>query len=306
VPRAGVFFLPGWPDERLPAFARAAERDGYDELWLAEDCFEAGGVALAATALALTERIGVGIGLLPAAVRNPAIAAMDLATLARLHPGRVSVGFGHGVERWMRQIGARPQNRLELLAETVDAATRLLGGEQVTVEGRYVRLDGVSLHHPVDTPPPLLIGTTGPKALALAGRLADGFLLPEGSGAAAVRWARGQAGGGTATVYSWLSVDDDGDAAVAAIRPTVERWAASGGYPRLTAIAGLGEDGAAAVDDDVVRSIAIAGDPAQCARALAALWEAGADSVVVQPREGDDAEEQLARFAADVLPRARA
>jgi 5,10-methylenetetrahydromethanopterin reductase len=296
--RVGVLFPARWPDERLPGFARAAERDGFDELWLAEDCFAAGGLTLAATALALTERLSVGIGLLPAAVRNPAIAAMELATLERLHPRRCSAAFGHGVDAWMRQIGARPPDRLGLLEETVAAVRALLAGETVTVAGRHVRLDGVALDVPLPTAPPVLIGTTGPRGLAVAARVADGIVLPEGSGPAAVRWARDQAGG-TTIVYAWLSLADDAQAAVSAIRPAVAEWAAGGNYPRLTELAGLGKDGA--VDDAFVRSVAVAGDPPQCARAIEALWDAGADSVVLVP-PNDDGAEQLVRFAGDVRP----
>jgi 5,10-methylenetetrahydromethanopterin reductase len=298
VRRVGVLFPALWPDERLPGIARAAERDGFDELWLAEDCFAAGGLALAATALAVTERLSVGIGLLPAAVRNPAIAAMELATLERLHPRRCSAAFGHGVDAWMRQIGARPPDRLRLLEETVAAVRALLAGESLTVAGRHVRLDGVVLDQPLVTAPPVLIGTTGPRGLAVAARVADGIVLPEGSGPTAVRWARGQADGRT-IVYAWLSLADDSQAALTAIRPAVARWAASGNYPRLTELAGLGEDGA--VDDAFVRSVAVAGDPPQCARAIEALWDAGADSVVLVPPI-DDGAEQLVRFAADVRP----
>jgi 5,10-methylenetetrahydromethanopterin reductase len=298
VPRIGVLFPALWPDERLPAFAREAEGDGYDELWLAEDCFAAGGLTLAATALALTGTLRVGIGLLPAAVRNPAIAAMELATLARLHPGRSSVAFGHGVDAWMRQIDARPSDRLRLLEETVAAVRALLAGESLTVSGRHVRLDGVALDQPLPSPPPVLIGTTGPRGLAVAARVADGIVLPEGSGAAAVRWASEQAGG-TTTVYAWLRVADDAETALSALRPRVAAWAASGNYPRLTELAGLGDGGE--VDDAFVRSVAVAGDPPQCARAVEALWEAGADSVVLVPPL-DDGVGQLARFAADVRP----
>jgi len=298
VRRVGVRFPALWPDERLPGFARDAERHGYDELWLAEDCFAAGGLTLAATALAVTETLGVGIGLLPAAVRNPAIAAMELATLARLHPERSSAAFGHGVDAWMRQIDARPADRLRLLEETVAAVRALLAGESLTVTGRHVRLDGVTLDQALPSPPPVLIGTTGPRGLAVAARTADGVVLPEGSGPAAVRWASEQAGG-TTVVYAWLRVADDAQAAVSALRPSVAAWAASGNYPRLTELAGLREGGA--VDDAFVRSVAVAGDPPQCARAVEALWDAGADSVVLVPPL-DDGAQQVARFAADVRP----
>ena len=84
---------------------------------------------MAASALAATREVTVGIGLLPAAMRNPALAAMEIAGLARLHPGRFAAAFGHGVEPWMRQIDARPANRLAALEETVAAVRALLAGE---------------------------------------------------------------------------------------------------------------------------------------------------------------------------------
>jgi 5,10-methylenetetrahydromethanopterin reductase len=301
VTRVGVMFRAQWRPETLPAFARTAERDGFDELWLEEDCFLSGGLTLAAAALAGTERLRVGVGLLPAAVRNAAIAAMEIASLARLHPGRFLAAFGHGVDAWMRQIDARPPDRLAALEETVAAVRALLAAERVSVRGTHVRLDDVRLDLPPAIPPPVLIGTTGPRGLAIAARAADGVVLPEGSGPAAVRWAREQAGGGAVTVYAWLSVDDDAGAAVAALRPDVEHWAGSGNYPRLTELAGIGRDGSGKLSADVVRSVAVVGDPPACAAAIAALWEAGADSVALLPRE-DDPAGQLARAAAEVLP----
>jgi alkanesulfonate monooxygenase SsuD/methylene tetrahydromethanopterin reductase-like flavin-dependent oxidoreductase (luciferase family) len=290
-----------WPPETLPAFARDVERHGFDELWLAEDCFLSGGLTLAATALAVTERIGVGVGLLPAAVRNPAIVAMELAALARVHPGRFTAAFGHGVDAWMRQIDARPADRLGLLEETVAAVRALLHGDGLDVQGAHVRLDAVRLDFPPPQPPPLLIGTTGPRGLAIAGRAADGIVLPEGSVPAAVRWARAESGDGATTVYAWLGIGADG---VAAVRPLVERWARGGLYPVLTELAGLGRDGTGPLGDDALRALTVAGDGAACAEAIAALHAAGADSVVLLPYVLD-AGEQLARVAADVLPRLR-
>jgi 5,10-methylenetetrahydromethanopterin reductase len=298
----GVMFRPEWPPEELPAFARGAERGGFAEMWVVEDCFRAGGLTMAATALAVTGALRVGIGLLPAAMRNPALAAMEIAGLARLHPGRFAAAFGHGVESWMRQIDARPPNRLVALEETVTAVRALLAGDRVTVNGRHVRLDGVQLAHRPDPPPPILIGSTGPRGLAAAGRSADGFLLAEGSGPAAVRWARGIAGGaGEAVVYAWLSLDDDRSAAAEALRPPIEAWRRMGLYPRLFELAEL-DDAGGPLDEDRLRAVAIAGDARDCVGAIEALWEAGADSVVVVPRHEDRAE-QVARFVTEVMPR---
>jgi 5,10-methylenetetrahydromethanopterin reductase len=298
--RLGVLFRPEWPPEELPAFARRAEADGFGELWLVEDCFLAGGLTMAATALASADALGVGIGLLPVALRNPALAAMEIAGLARVHPARLTVAFGHGVEPWMRQIDARPPDRIAALEETVVAVKALLAGEAVTMHGRHVSLEAVRLAHAPVTPPPILIGTTGPRGLRLAGTVADGILLPEGSVPEAVRWARGESGAGTTVVYAWLSIDDDRSAAADALRPAVEAWQQLGLYSELTERAGLIDPGVPP-EDDRVRAVAVAGDARDCSRAIAELWAAGADTVVLIARR-EDRDDQLARFNAEVRP----
>jgi alkanesulfonate monooxygenase SsuD/methylene tetrahydromethanopterin reductase-like flavin-dependent oxidoreductase (luciferase family) len=229
---------------------------------------------------------------------------MEIATVGSLHPGRFSVAFGHGVEAWMRQIGARPPDRLVALEETVRAVRDLLAGRRLTVDGAHVHLDGVELERPPTVPPRALVGTTGERGLALAGRAADGVVLPEGSGAEVVRWARGRSGGAPAVVYAWLSLGDDDAAALDALRPAVEAWRAMGLYPRLTELAELPADASAPLSADQLRRIAVAGRPAACAEAVQDLWQAGAASVVLVPVAGDP-DEALARFAADVLPRLR-
>ena len=85
----------------------------------------------------------MGIGLLPVPLRNVAITAMEVATLDRMFPGRLSVGVGHGVQDWMAQVGARVGVAADAAAEYVDALRALLRGERVTTDGRYVRLDDV-------------------------------------------------------------------------------------------------------------------------------------------------------------------
>ena len=101
----------------------------------------------------------------------------ELATLERMFPGRLIAGVGHGVQDWMQQVGARVASPLTLLEEYTTALRRLLAGELVTIDGRYVQLDGVQLDWPPLVPPPLFLGGAGPKTLALAGRLGDGVLL---------------------------------------------------------------------------------------------------------------------------------
>ena len=71
-PALGVVLVPTLPPERLRSVAEAADAAGLEELWLWEDCFRESGVATAAAALAWTDRLRVGIGLLPVPLRNVA------------------------------------------------------------------------------------------------------------------------------------------------------------------------------------------------------------------------------------------
>jgi alkanesulfonate monooxygenase SsuD/methylene tetrahydromethanopterin reductase-like flavin-dependent oxidoreductase (luciferase family) len=124
--------LPQVPPEQLREVARAADQAGLAELWLWEDCFWGGAMTLASALLAWTDRMAVGIGVLPVPLRNVALTAMEAAALERLFPGRVTLGVGHGVQDWMGQVGARPGSPLTLLAEYLQALRGLLGGERVT------------------------------------------------------------------------------------------------------------------------------------------------------------------------------
>ena len=69
-PAIGLMFHRDFAPETLPDISRMVEATGLDELWVVEDAFFNGGISAAAVALAVTERIAVGIGILPAVVRN--------------------------------------------------------------------------------------------------------------------------------------------------------------------------------------------------------------------------------------------
>src|SRR5215213_8678577 len=112
----GVMAPPNLPIRTFVEYVTEAERHGFDE-----DCFLKGGVAQAAVALSSTSRIVVGVGILPAGARNVAFAALEIAFLANLYPGRLMVGIGHGMADWMRQVGAHRSSPLTLLQEYLPA-----------------------------------------------------------------------------------------------------------------------------------------------------------------------------------------
>jgi len=93
-PRFGVVIRPDFTPESIGPLARLAEEAGIDEVWLWEDCFLQGGIAQAAAALAATETVRVGVGVMPAPLRSVVATAMEIAALDRMFPGRLTVdGF---------------------------------------------------------------------------------------------------------------------------------------------------------------------------------------------------------------------
>lgn len=225
-PRLGLCFHREAPAGDVVAQARRAEELGYDEFWVIEDCFFTAGASLAAAALTATERVTVGLGIMPAVARTAAITAMEIATLGALGPGRFHAGIGHGVQEWMAQMGVRPESPLTALEEVLTSVRSLLAGDEVTMSGRYVTLDRVVLDAPPDPRPPVSAGVRGPKSLELSGRCADGTILADFVSPDYLRWARqtidggeGRADGHRLTVFASAAVSPDGDDVRAAMAP---------------------------------------------------------------------------------------
>ncbi|MFB9953783.1 LLM class flavin-dependent oxidoreductase [Cellulomonas denverensis] len=290
-PRIGVMLPRDLPAHRFTPFAREAERLGFDDLWLVEDLGFRGGFAQAAAALASTERIRVGIGILPAAVRNVAYAAMETATLEQLFPGRVDVGIGHGMPGWLRRVGCWPDRPLGFLTEYADTLRALLAGG--TAQG--LRLDPSAVP---DRVPPLLFGVRGPRSLAAAGQHADGTILAEPATPEYARSALSSIAperSHTLVAYNVGVVRDQESDALAVARPGLEWIGEPDWAPHLAPLpfaAELAELRARSVDraafardlpDEWVRRLALAGTADQVRDRIAALGDAGVTASVFIP-----------------------
>jgi 5,10-methylenetetrahydromethanopterin reductase len=322
---------PQLPPADIPAYARRAEAAGFDELWLAEDCFFGGGIAAVSAALSSTHRLVAGLGIMPAVVRNAAFTAMEIAAVAELYPARLTIGLGHGMAGWMRQIGAYPRSPLTALAEHIQAIRTLLAGETVSITGDYVRLDGVRLDHPPSHAPPVLAGVRGPRSLELSGRLADGTILAwpltgpyiaqareaiEQGRRTAGRADRHQLAGGTP-----ISVDPDPSRARDAVRaavaaelagPTgsihIEPLGIADEVKQLLTAAGSIDRFAADLPGRWIDQLVIAGDLTHCADRIASLGDQGIDHVIlgfpagISPGLQDTVSRQLIAAVAGSLP----
>lgn len=145
----------GPPDpSELGSVCVAVEKKGFDTLWLSDvpslPLVEPTlGVAFAA---AVTERIHLGVNFIPFGM-TPYLAAHRLAQLDRLSGGRLLVTLVPGID---------PQHPGRMMDEVVPELRRLWA-------------DGLPVP-PVQEPLEIWLGGNGPKAVARAGRLADGWL----------------------------------------------------------------------------------------------------------------------------------
>lgn len=283
--RIGAIFPPSFPPERLRSVVEAAEAGEVPELWLWEDCFQESAFASAAASLAWTERLRVGIGVAPMPLRNVSITAMEIATIARMFPGRVLPGVGHGVQRWMAQTGSRVASPLTLMKEYVPALRQLLAGDEVTTNGRYVQLDHVRLDWPPAVVPPVYAAGEGPKTLHLTGEVADGTVLT----------------GGTT-----LERATDAVATIATGRAAARRDGRNEVVVYLLAAFG-GAEAEARMERELTiwnmpddQRLATVGDASAVAEAADRFYAAGVDSVVLQPISDEPDLEGFMRHVGDV------
>ncbi|MFF9481680.1 LLM class flavin-dependent oxidoreductase [Streptomyces sp. NPDC014733] len=313
--RVGVMLPRDLPVNEVLPYARRAEELGFDQLWVVEDLGWRGGLAQAATVLASTAHLTVGIGILPAGARNVSFAAMELATLAQMFPGRLIAGIGHGMPDWMRQTGAWPASPLTLLKEYATTLRLLLHGKPGPGGGRYVHAEDVVLTETPDVVPPVILGVRGPKSQAAAGQVADGLLLAEPAAPAYITASLHHLHTGTAPLrepyvvtYDAAAVDDDEAGALARARTALKDigepdWAAH--IAPMPFATQLREHRAACIDaehfartlpDAWVRELSITGTPDQARAAIRARHAAGATSVVLAPA-GPDARRALTSLA---------
>src|SRR5262245_12652632 len=149
-----------WDD--LAAIVRASEDAGYAALFLPEISGRDALVTLGALA-GETRHLLLGTGVVPMASRTTMLTAMAAATVHERSRGRLILGIGTG--------GAAP-GALDRLRDRVGDLRALLGGETVEIDGAARRLSLAP-----GSRVPIWISALGPRAMRLAGEVADGVLL---------------------------------------------------------------------------------------------------------------------------------
>jgi alkanesulfonate monooxygenase SsuD/methylene tetrahydromethanopterin reductase-like flavin-dependent oxidoreductase (luciferase family) len=186
--RFGIQLAPTTDElETVRDLARQADREGLDLLGVQDHPYAPAHIdtfALIATILAETERVTVFPDVASLPMRGPAMLGKIAASLDRLSGGRFDLGLGAG-GFWpaIRSMGGpdrTDREALDALEEGIGIMRAMWGspGERVRREGTYYSVDGVRGGVAPSRPIGIWVGSLGPRAHRLTGRLADGWAAP--------------------------------------------------------------------------------------------------------------------------------
>lgn len=226
--------LPLGPGATAAAIAqrgREAEAAGFDSAWVIEDYYSWECFASLGYLAAVTERIQLGVSVTTPYVRPAALLASAAATLDQFANGRFVMGLGRCTGALLGQIGIEDRKPLTTMREYTEACRALWQGGMVSYQGETVTVDRVAPDMvPVNGRVPILYGAIGPKALQLAGKLADGVIITSFAPAEYVRWAVSQVHAGAVeagrdpseleiAAIITMRVTDDPEAALDELKP---------------------------------------------------------------------------------------
>ncbi len=311
-------------------YAQLAEERGFEAVWQAESRLVREATVPMAAYAAVTERIGIGAGVVNVWTRNVGLLAATFSTLDDLAPGRIRLGIGAWWEPLASKVGVDRRRPLQAMRETVEVTRRLLAMERVTYHGEFVNVADIEIDivHGDRSPKrvPIYIGATGMKMMELAGEIGDGVLLNYLVGPSYNRQALEALAAGAARSGRRLddldrpqlvvcSLDSDRALALDRARELIAQYL--GQQPHIMKASGVDESlleeiGAVLtwpatpeqiekamrlVPDDVVQLITASGTPDECRAKVREYVESGCTCPVLYPL-GDDVPAMIDAFAA--------
>jgi F420-dependent oxidoreductase-like protein len=309
---------PGTNPADLVPIARLAEALGYDSVWAAE-AWGTDAVSVLAWLGASTTRIKIGSAIMQMPGRTPANTAMTAATLDLMSGGRFILGLGTSgpqvVEGWHGQPWGKPLVRTREYVEIVRAALRR---EAVEHRGEHYRIpyDGPGatglgkplklMLRPLRADIPIYLAAIGPKNVALATEIADGwlplFVDPERFAAAFGESIAGAPAGFEIAATVSVLVGDDVQALRDALKPHVALyvggmgakgknfynslvsrygWEAEAARIQELYLGGRQREAIAAVPDELVDAVSLVGPKERIRDRLEAWRETPVTTLVV-------------------------
>jgi F420-dependent oxidoreductase-like protein len=307
------YATPGTNPAELVEFAVEAERLGYESAWAAE-AWGTDVVSVLSWLGARTVTLKLGAGIMQIPARTPAMTAMTAATLDLLSDGRFLLGLGTSgpgvAEGWHGQAFGRPLERMREYVEIVRTALRREPvehhGEHYDVplgDHRPLKL----MARPLRADVPIYLAAIGPKNVALAAEIADGW-LPIWVSPGRLREVYGESLAGARDGFDvaafgvQAAVIDDVQAGRDALKPLLALYVGGMGtyYNRLAArygyeseaatirelyLSGKHRDAAAAVPDALVDEVCLIGPRERIAERLDVWRESGVTTLLVQTQD---------------------
>ena len=318
--------------------AQTAESLGYDSIWTAE-AYGSDAATVLAWLAAGTSKIKLGSGIFQIPARSAAMTAMTAATIDNLSGGRMLLGLGTSGPQVSEGFhGVRFAKQLQRTREYVAVVRLALSRQKVEYHGETLELPlpdgpGKALKltiRPIQEHIPIFLAVLGPKNVALAGEIADGwlpvFFSPEHTRALRVPLEEGAARAGRSLDGFRICpsvnvmITDDLESARNAMRPIIALYVGGMGsreqnfYNRLVSSYGF-EDAAAkvqelylaghkteamfALPDELIDMVSIVGPKDRVRARLRDFRDAGVDTLIVWPvmPDQDVRKEQLRLIA---------
>jgi G6PDH family F420-dependent oxidoreductase len=300
----------------LIAQARAAERAGFERLWISDHYHpwndEQGQSPFVWSVIgALSEAVSLPVTTAvtcPTMRLHPAVIAQAAATSAVQLNGRFVLGVGTGEalnEHILGDAWPSAGKRMDMLEEAVEVIRLLHRGELVSHHGTYYEVQEAKIYTRTEAPVPIYVSGFGPQAATLAGRIGDGFMTvtPDAEAIAAFR----DAGGAGKPVQAGMKVSWDSDAD-AALDAAHRLWANDGLPGQLAQILPRPQDFSDAMSlvppDAVAETIVCGDDPKAHLDRVREYLDAGADEVYVH-QVGPDMDGFFRAWSEQILPELR-
>lgn len=316
------------PHTRILALTGQAENAGFDYGWIFDSHVLWQEPYPLLTLMAVnTKHMRLGTCVTNPAVRDATVTASLLATLNLISNGRMDLGIGRG-DSSRRVLGKKPTT-LDRLEETVRVIKSLCRGDEIEYEGRAIQFTWAK-----GGVPPVWVAGYGPKALKLAGRIADGIVL-QFADPHLIKWCLGfvkegaQEGGRDFSSIRVMSaapvwVSDDLRTARDHVRwfpalvsnhvvDLVSRYSPEELPEELTAYvrdrrgydylhhAEVGSSNAEFVSDEIVDRFAIVGPVAEHVRRLKELTDVGVTQFNIYLMSGDE-EQTVDVYGREIIP----
>ncbi|MFA0821442.1 MAG: 5,10-methylenetetrahydromethanopterin reductase [Methanomethylovorans sp.] len=322
----GIEFVPNDPVLKIAYYAKLAEDQGFDNVWITDHYNNRDVYSTLAVLAMNTNRIKLGTGVTNPYTRNIAVTASSIASINEISGGRAILGLGPGDKATFDAMGISWDKPLTTTKESIQALRTFFEGKKVSVSGEAVKFSGAKMGFKAGNVP-VYMGAQGPKMLELAGEVADGVLInashPRDFEEAVKQIASGAKKAGRnpkdvdVAAYACFSIDKDAAKAVNAAKVVVAFIVA--GSPDMVlqrhgidvaakaAIGGAiakGDFGAlmgGMVTPQMIDAFSICGTPDDCKTRINELLDIGVTQIVAGSPIGPDKEKAIKLIGKEII-----